>query len=530
MGSAYGNASVTLSLVGGTYKATLNPSSGSSVTYDVVYTYGGGYKQRYLVQIANNYYILPIQWNLKEYLNNSTGNWLTYNPGNWFTSTGTLKPIDNNFRKKSYEKNCIGCHMVGYRPILTVNGTDTTWISGWAGSNDTVSNKVGCENCHGPGNVHVSSPNKNNIFGPQNMNAAGLQRQQELCGQCHFRGASTNKTFEYPWKESVDSIYKPGLILNNFIAPWQLNFNTTGGPGVWPDTMTARQHHQQWQDLSYSPHNNFVNCYTQCHEAHATTTFPHQLKLSGNNNDICLQCHTTFGTVGNPNITKIQQHTKHSYDPLNNNNTGGASRCISCHMTKVAITAFAYDISSHNFKVIRPIKTLEKYGITTPTQGMLNSCAISCHRNPSSASGTGNVPNLGVGNDPTLTNWNEPTDSALADTLNRWFNRQTWTVPVHTISSTVPAGYELQQNFPNPFNPSTQISFSLPKAEYVTIKIYDITGREIYKLVDQRLDRGSYTVSWHSFNNNGDYVASGIYFYRMIAGNFSMTKKMVLLR
>ncbi|MCX6160480.1 MAG: multiheme c-type cytochrome [Ignavibacteriae bacterium] len=291
MGASYGNSSVALSIAAGVYKATMTPSTGTPVTYDIMYTYGGGYKQRYLVKIASNYYMLPIQYNLKGYLDNSTGTWATYNPGNWFNADGTLKAINNAFRLKSYEKNCIGCHMVGYKPVRTVTGADTTWLSGWATSNDTLSNKVGCENCHGAGSTHQSAPSKANIFGPQNMTAAGLQRQQEVCGQCHLRSSSTGKTYEYPWKESVDSIYRPGSVLTNFIAPWQSNFNVVGGPGTWPDTMTARQHHQQWQDMSYTAHNNFMNCYTQCHDPHTTTAFPHQLKQNAANNDLCLSCH-----------------------------------------------------------------------------------------------------------------------------------------------------------------------------------------------------------------------------------------------
>ncbi|MBI5402998.1 MAG: T9SS type A sorting domain-containing protein [Ignavibacteriae bacterium] len=530
MGASYGNATVSLSIDAGLYKATLNPSSGTPATYEIKYTYGGGYKQRYLVLIASNYYMLPIQWNLKGYLDNSSGAWASYNPGNWFNADGTLKAINNAFRTKSYEKNCIGCHMVGYKPVKQVSGSDTTWLSGWANSNDTLSNKVGCENCHGAGSTHISGPNKNNIFGPQNMTAAGLQRQQEVCGQCHIRSSSTGKTYEYPWKESVDSIYRPGLVLSNFIAPWQQFFNAVGGPGVWPDTMTARQHHQQWQDMSYSNHNNFMNCYTQCHDPHTPTSFPHQLKKSYANNDLCLQCHTTFGTVGNPNIAKITQHTKHSYDPANTNGSGGTSNCVKCHMTKVAVTANSYDIASHNFKIVRPIKTLQKLGVSSPTLGMLNTCAVSCHRNPNTSAGTGNVPTLGVGTDATLTDWRQTTDSLLADTLNRWFNRQIWTVSVQNITSNIPSGFELMQNYPNPFNPSTEIRFSIPKNDLVSIKIYDIAGREVYNLLNQKLNAGTYSVKWNGINDIGENVSSGVYFYRMVSNDFAMTKKMILVK
>jgi len=527
MGSSFSNATVSLSLVGNVYKATLNPTSGSPVTYDIVYTYGGGYKQRYLIKIAQTLFIIPIQYNLVGYLNNSSGTWASYNAGNWFNADGTLKAIDNAFRKKAYDKNCGSCHMTGWKVQKNVSGADTSWVGSWANSNDTTNNKVGCENCHGPGSDHIAGPTTQNIFGPTKMNAAGLQRQQEVCGQCHFRGSSTGFTYEYPWKESVDSAYTPGNVLSNYIAPWQNYPNVLGGPGTWPDTLTARQHHQQWQDLSYSAHNTQMNCY-RCHEPHKTTSNKHQLKLSSDSNSVCIQCHTNFGTVGNPNITAITAHTKHSYDPLNNSQTGGASRCVTCHMSKVAITALAYDISSHNFKIVRPVKTLQKLGVSSPTLGMLNSCAVSCHRNPSGS--TANVPALGVGTDATLTDWRQPTDSTLADTLNRWFNRQNWVIGINQISTEVPDRYILSQNYPNPFNPNTLITFSVPKSENVIVKVFDILGREIYTLVNERLTRGKYSVNWRSINYDGDYVASGVYFYRITAGDYIDTKKMILVR
>lgn len=527
MGASFGNATVSLSLVGATYKATMNPSSGAPVTYDIVYTYGGGWKQRYLVKIGLSYYMLPIQYNMAGYKNNSSGTWATYNAGNWFNANGTLKAIDNAFRKKSYDKNCGGCHMTGYKVVKNITGADTSWVGSWANSSDTTNNKVGCEACHGPGSDHVASPNTSNIYGPVRMNQSGLQRQQEVCGQCHMRGSSTAFNYEYPYKESVDSAYQPGLPLNNFIAPWQNYPNTLGGPGVWPDTMTARQHHQQWQDMSYSGHNTIMNCY-KCHDPHRITANRHQLKLSADSNSVCIQCHTNFGTPGNPNISAITQHTKHTYDPLNANQTGGTSRCITCHMTKTAVTALSYDISSHNWKVIRPVKTLQKLGVSAPTLGMLNSCSYQCHRNPSGT--TAGVPNLGVGTDPTLTDWRQPTDSALADTLNRWFNRQNWVIGIQNISTEIPVQYVLRQNYPNPFNPNTMIEFAIPKKDIVTIKIYDITGREVYNLVNMEIAAGTYKVNWLGINNFGDDVSSGVYFYRITAGDYVQAKKMILVR
>ena len=91
--------------------------------------------------------------------------------------------------------------------------------------------------------------------------------------------------------------------------------------------------------------------------------------------------------------------------------------------------------------------------------------------------------------------------------------------------SEIPTKYDLYQNYPNPFNPTTRIKFDLPKQSFVTIKLYDITGREVSRLVNQEYNAGSYTVDY-----NGASLSSGIYFYRIEAGDFVSTKRMMLIK
>ncbi len=92
---------------------------------------------------------------------------------------------------------------------------------------------------------------------------------------------------------------------------------------------------------------------------------------------------------------------------------------------------------------------------------------------------------------------------------------------------TVPAAYELSQNYPNPFNPETIIGYQLPVNSYVTLKIYDILGREVATLVNQMQNAGNYKVG---FNSNQFHLSSGIYFYRIHADKFVQSKKMILLK
>jgi len=87
------------------------------------------------------------------------------------------------------------------------------------------------------------------------------------------------------------------------------------------------------------------------------------------------------------------------------------------------------------------------------------------------------------------------------------------------------SNYNLKQNYPNPFNPSTVISYQLPVRSYVTIKVYDILGREVATLVKGVKNVGNYSITF-----NGSDLASGIYFYQLKTGNFIQAKKMILLK
>lgn len=94
----------------------------------------------------------------------------------------------------------------------------------------------------------------------------------------------------------------------------------------------------------------------------------------------------------------------------------------------------------------------------------------------------------------------------------------------------IPTQYSLSQNYPNPFNPSTAIQFSVPASEFVTLKVYDVLGNEIAKLVNEEKPAGSYQVEFSGIGGNAFYLSSGIYFYTISAGSFVETKKMILLR
>lgn len=88
-----------------------------------------------------------------------------------------------------------------------------------------------------------------------------------------------------------------------------------------------------------------------------------------------------------------------------------------------------------------------------------------------------------------------------------------------------PSEFNLEQNYPNPFNPTTTISFSLPSSRQVTLKIYNLIGSEVTTLVNETLPAGKFEVRWDATNHS-----SGIYIYRLTAGDFAQTKKLTLIK
>jgi len=94
----------------------------------------------------------------------------------------------------------------------------------------------------------------------------------------------------------------------------------------------------------------------------------------------------------------------------------------------------------------------------------------------------------------------------------------------------LPAAFALHQNVPNPFNPSTLIAFDLPRAEHVRLSVFDVSGRLVATLADRMMEPGRQEIRWDGRDATGNTTSSGIYFYRLMAGDYVETRKMVLLR
>ena len=101
---------------------------------------------------------------------------------------------------------------------------------------------------------------------------------------------------------------------------------------------------------------------------------------------------------------------------------------------------------------------------------------------------------------------------------------------VSTNESSIPNQYILDQNFPNPFNPTTQIRFGIPEASNVTLRIYNSVGQLVKTLVDGNMSEGYHQVTWDATDNSGNKLSSGVYFYRITTGTFNQVNKMLLMK
>jgi hypothetical protein len=97
-------------------------------------------------------------------------------------------------------------------------------------------------------------------------------------------------------------------------------------------------------------------------------------------------------------------------------------------------------------------------------------------------------------------------------------------------SDSRPKRFSLSQNYPNPFNPRTNIRFGLPQDAHVTLTIYNVLGQKVATLVDEPQSAGFKAVWWNGKDAEGDEASSGVYFYRLTAGEFSEVKKMLLVK
>jgi predicted CXXCH cytochrome family protein len=303
----------------------------------VAFSYGSLWKQRYFTKVGDDYYPLPVQWDI------GNKKWMPYHVADkgadWWTSN---YPSDNMQRPTG--PTCDGCHSVDYN-------IHTKQVAEW---------NVGCERCHGPGSEHIAKPTRVNIMNPAAMDDVA---SNDTCINCHSQGRPRNGLIEgkaYDWPVG----YRVGQHLQDF---WQLEQPELGQTNFlhFADG-TAHKNRMQGNDYVQSAmYRHGVTC-ASCHDVHGTENYA-QLRKPADR--LCLDCHGPTSPNG-PHTASLEQHTHHKEG-------SAGSQCIACHMPKIQTEGVpGAFVHSHTFRFNTPAMTT-KYTIP-------NACTT-CHKDQSPA-------------------------------------------------------------------------------------------------------------------------------------------------
>ncbi|MGH8143095.1 MAG: cytochrome c3 family protein [Steroidobacteraceae bacterium] len=303
----------------------------------VAFVYGSLWKQRFFTKIGDDYFPLPVQWEI------ATHRWSRYvvpsTGADWWAK---FYPPDNFQRPTG--PTCDGCHSVDYN-IHTHRPAE------W---------NVGCERCHGPGSAHVAAPTATNIWNPAR---ADYVAASDTCVQCHSQGRPLTNPIEgkyYDWPVG----YRVGLDLSKF---WRLEPHTLGETNFYYYADgTAHKNRMQGNDFVQSVmYRRGVTCF-DCHDVHGTANFAQLRKPP---EALCLDCHGP-GSPNGPRTATLEEHTHHKPG-------SPGSQCVACHMPAIESEGVPNSyVHAHTFRFITPAMTV-RYGIPNP--------CTSCHVDKSTA-------------------------------------------------------------------------------------------------------------------------------------------------
>jgi hypothetical protein len=446
---------------------------------------------------------------------------------------------------------------------------------------------IGCENCHGPGSLHFGDPDK-----------IGRSLNVGVCAQCHA-GAEEETSIARQWESSkhAEPVYETAFNQAPTNANYKTNnlgncvrchdgrgfINFTQGEGTATENLTGSEpfsctmchdphstaNEHQLRKVTADTLGNGVpitlgglgqlcmNCHKSRHngEAAAKTYSPrfgphHSIQTDmflGTNaveygtptsssghkyalQDACVECHM-YATpeYGTPGSDKIGGHSW----AMEADGVENVAACQSCHgpINSFDDIKAAYDYD-RNGKV---------EGIQTEVRGMLARLGKIL---PNQVADSGKVlPSFTQNQLKAAYNYFFVTNDGSYGVHNAKYaigilqKSMDIITGVETVSYDLPETYTLTQNFPNPFNPTTEIQFGVPRDSKVQILIYDILGRKVKRLVDNSVAPGTYKATWDGRDDNGLGVASGVYLYRIVAKSssvsgqdFVLTKKMILMK
>jgi len=322
------------------------PADADFTLKDAVYTVGGKFKQRYMLQKdingSEDYILGNYQWNVQ------TGKWQHFKPWKyWYKGA---YPHDNKALPTS--KACDGCHFTGYMS-----------------EQKRVESGIACEACHGPASEHVKEPESKVYL----ASLSDPVRQNEICLQCHMRNRD-NRLKDHNMSEIYGDArdyplgYEAGKPLANYkmVAPFVIGNETKE---FYANGMGKKNRTQGNEYVHSMMGKHGITC-INCHDPH--TLQPTAQHNSGN--ALCMKCHS-FNAIIGPHERRLEAHTHHKADSK-------GSLCVECHMPKVGrhTGKSPLTVRSHMFGFVTPAQTL-KYKMPKET----NAC-YACHSQEKDAS------------------------------------------------------------------------------------------------------------------------------------------------
>ncbi len=430
----------------------------------------------------------------------------------------------NKIMKSVDEGNCGKCHdspQIGpeFTQWKNARHSHVVWSSSFAQNNNGTNDLGNCIRCHdGQGYVNFTKGIGTNTNGfPQS------KQEMVACASCHDPHGSSNP-YQLRTRPAGSDTLANGY-----------HYQNVGNGAVCLDCHKSRRNTATYvltrvTSSTWGPHHNSQG---DLYQGQNLATFggpPYRSTLHYQFlQNACVTCHMAPTDTLNPlNRDKVGGHALY----LHNEETDydHLKACQSCHFGKTRFDQFIADADYDGDGIIEPWRhevsgSLIRLAIQLPPVGV-DSVAwqliAADSNNVTLRKAYINYLSIRDGGEMGMHN-----PKYIIDALVASRNALLGIVP---ISTEVPIRYEMTQNYPNPFNPVTKFKFSIPKTGNVKILVYDITGREIIQLVNSVLPPATYEVDWNSTNGSGSQVSTGVYFYRIIAGDFVEVKKMVLVK
>ncbi len=452
---------------------------------------------------------------------------------------------------------CAPCHTTGWDTTLANKGADDYVTNNGDGtftvSDQTNFNKkknVQCEDCHGPVQIGTNPPANHPSTGPVK---GSLQfPQAERCGKCH---SGDHNPYLEEWQQT-----KHSLSTTNASPFLQSMFRSDSNCAA---CHTYQGFLQRVNDSTIVPRINPpgdsaalpIVCVT-CHDPHDATNL-HQLRLPAA--QLCQKCHNPEYDINNPvpgteihNSTAFMlegkggyQYAGYTYDSSPHKDVV-ENLCVTCHVVSTPFVSSSQIASTGHTFMPKGVKCIECHSDFDTL-----STSFDFHHVQSEIDSLSGVLSAKLASS---TSADSATDAFKRAKFNYDFVTADGSHGIHNYlyakgllesallnytptgegvlpaKGQMPNKFDLGQNYPNPFNPSTSIAFSIPSRQTVRLRIYDVLGNLVTTLINQEMGAGNYSVTWNGTNTNGAQVTSGIYLYKIEAGPYSMTRKMVLMK